>query len=271
MPGWIVYNKGNRMETSSAPIISIRHLSAGYEDETILQDVNLDVYPGDFIGLIGPNGGGKSTLLKVILGLLTPRHGEVRVMGMDARRGRKFAGYVPQFFEPDRDFPVSVRDTVRMGLLDGWRLFERLSAPETARIEAALAQAEILNLSREPMGELSGGQRQRVLIARALVSDPKILLLDEPTASVDPNVTRDIYELFSQLNRRMAILMVSHDMMAVSSFTKTIACLNRRLVYHNSKELTPEVLEGVYGCPVDLIAHGVPHRVLPAHLENKDG
>ncbi len=252
----------------STPLLAIRGLSAGYEHETILQDINLEVFPNDFIGLIGPNGGGKSTLLKVILGLLPPQRGEVRVMGLEPREGRKFIGYVPQFVESDRAFPVSVWDTVRMGLLSGWRLFERLSKAETDRIESTLEQVEMLELRQKRMGELSGGQRQRVFIARALVSNPKILLLDEPTASIDPNVTKDLYELFSQLNQRLAILLVSHDMMAVSSFTKTIACLNRRLVYHNSKELTHEMLDSVYGCPVDLIAHGVPHRVLSVHEEH---
>ncbi len=256
------------MENAKKPVLFIRNLYAGYEHETILQDVNLEVYDGDFIGLIGPNGGGKSTLLKVILGLLPPQGGQVSILGMDVHHGRHVIGYVPQFVDSDRAFPISVWDAVRMGISTGWRLFSRLSASESDRIEMALTEVGMLDLRRKAMGELSGGQRQRIFIARALVSDPKILLLDEPTASVDPNVTKDIYELLSQLNQTMAILLVSHDMMAVSSFTKTIACLNRKLVYHNSKELTPEMLNAVYGCPVDLIAHGIPHRVFATHEEH---
>jgi len=249
-------------------VLSIQNLYAGYDNEIILQDVNLEVGANDFIGLIGPNGGGKSTLLKVILGLLPPLRGEVFILGTDVHHGRHWIGYVPQFIETDRDFPISVWDTVRMGLLGGWQLFARLSSVDADRIASALKQVGMLDLRKKTMGELSGGQRQRIFIARALISDPKILLLDEPTASVDPNATKDIYELFSELNQRMAILLVSHDMMAISSFTKTVACLNRKLVYHNSKELTSEMLEKVYGCPIDLIAHGVPHRVLPNHQEN---
>jgi zinc transport system ATP-binding protein len=259
------------MFNSQLPVLSIQNLCAGYDNETILQNVNLEVYPNDFIGLIGPNGGGKSTLLKVVLGLIPPQSGKINILGMDVRHGRQWIGYVPQFVESDRDFPVSVWDTVRMGLSTGWRLFHRLSPPEAARIKAALEQVDMLDLRFSAMGELSGGQRQRVFIARALVSNPKILLLDEPTASIDPNVTKDIYELLRQLNQKMAILLVSHDMMAVSSFTKTIACLNRKLIYHNSKELSSEILDNIYGCPVDLIAHGVPHRVFAEHEEHAHG
>lgn len=252
-------------------MISVRHLYAGYERETILEDVNLEVYERDFIGIIGPNGGGKSTLLKVILGLLPPQRGEVRVLGLDVRQGRQHIGYVPQFVEADRTFPVSVWETVGMGLLTGWRPFRRFSAQDNDRIARALSAVGMLALRTKVMGELSGGQRQRVFIARALVSDPQILLLDEPTASVDPEATNDVYAVLQQLNQRMAILLISHDMMAVSAFTKTVACLNRQLVYHQSKELTSEMLESVYGCPIDLIAHGVPHRVFPVHQEVERG
>lgn len=253
------------MEKANEPVLSIRNVYAGYDNEIILENINLEIAANDFVGLIGPNGGGKSTLLKAILGLLKPQKGEIRILGKDSRYGRQWIGYVPQFIETDRDFPISVWDTVRMGLLGGWQFFSRLSSNESDRIASALEQVGMLDLRKKKVGDLSGGQRQRIFIARALISDPKILLLDEPTASVDPNATKEIYQLFSDLNHRMAILLVSHDMMAISSFTKTIACLNHKLVYHNSKELTSKMLERIYGCPVDLIAHGVPHRVLPSH------
>ncbi len=256
------------MGVSQTPLLTIRNLYAGYERETILHDINLDVYPGDFIGLIGPNGGGKSTLLKVVLGLLPSQRGEVRVLGMQPRHGRRYIGYVPQFVESDRDFPISVWETVSLGLVSGWVPFRHFSKREQARIQEALDVVGISDLQHKPMGTLSGGQRQRVFIARALVSDPQILLFDEPTASIDPNVTKDVYALLRRLNQQMAILLITHDMMAISSYTKTIACLNRKLIYHNSKELTHEMLDAAYNCPVDLIAHGIPHRVLHTHEEH---
>ncbi len=171
------------------PLLSLHNLYAGYDSELILQDVSLDVFPSDFIGLVGPNGGGKSTLLRVILGLLPPQRGEVRVMGLPPAQGRRFVGYVPQFVESDRDFPISVWETVSLGLVSGWSLFRRFSRQEKERIEAALEMVSMADLRHKPMGALSGGQRQRVWLARALVSEPKLLLLDEPTASIDPTVT----------------------------------------------------------------------------------
>ena len=258
------------MNDQQVPLLSIKNLYAGYEQENILEDINLEMYPSDFIGLIGPNGGGKTTLLKVILGLLPPNRGEVRILGMEPRHGRKMMGYVPQFVDSDKYFPITVWECVSLGLISGWAPFRRFSKDEKYHIEQSLKQVGIWNLHRKQMGELSGGQRQRVLIARALISNPKFLLLDEPTASIDAHVTQDVYDLLRSLNQNMAILLITHDMMAISSYTKTIACLNRKLIYHHSKELTPEMVDATYGCPVDLIAHGVPHRVLSDHRDQHE-
>ncbi|MBN1642244.1 MAG: metal ABC transporter ATP-binding protein [Anaerolineae bacterium] len=246
-------------------VIAIRHLWAGYEHEQVLEDVNLSVRELDFIGLIGPNGGGKTTLIKVLLGLLPPTRGEVQVMGMSPREGRRYIGYVPQFVEFDREFPISVWDVACMGRLGRRGLFHRFTAEDDAVVAAALRQVEMLDLRDQPIGELSGGQRQRVYIARALATEPAILLLDEPTASVDPQIRTSIFELLRDLNDRATILMISHDMGAVSSYVKTVGCVNRRLFYHNERHLTPEMLELAYQCPIDLLAHGVPHRVLAEH------
>ena len=246
-------------------VISLRNLWAGYEHEQVLEDVNLSVYEGDFIGLIGPNGGGKTTLVKVLLGLLTPMRGKVRILGQSVKRGRRLIGYVPQIVEFDRDFPVSVWEVARMGRLGRRGLLRRFNAEDGAIVSRALRQVDMLDLRDRPIGELSGGQRQRAYIARARASEPEILLLDEPTSSVDAQVSVSIYELLEELNAHVTILLISHDVSVVSSYVKTVGCLNRRLFYHNERQLTPEMLEQAYQCPIDLIAHGVPHRVFAEH------
>lgn len=251
-------------------VISVRNLWAGYDHENVLEDVNLTVYDRDFIGLVGPNGGGKTTLVKVLLGLLEPTRGTVQIKGQPVEKGRRHIGYVPQTVEFDRDFPVSVWDVARMGRLGKRRLFRRYTAEDDAVVEEMLRRVEMFDLRDRAIGELSGGQRQRVYIARALVAEPEILLLDEPTASVDPQISTSIYELLRDLNQHVTLLMISHDMGAVSSYVKTVGCLNRRLFYHDEKEVTPEMLELAYQCPVDLIAHGVPHRVFPEHLHVRE-
>ena len=248
-------------------VISIRHLWAGYEHEQVLEDINLSVYELDFVGLIGPNGGGKTTLIKVLLGLLPAARGEVRVMGKPVREGRRYIGYVPQVVQLDRDFPISVWDVVRMGRLGRRRLLRRYTGEDDAIVAQALRQVEMLDLRGSPIGELSGGQRQRVYIARALATQPKLLLLDEPTSSVDPRVSANIYDLLRELNERTTILLISHDMGAISAYVKTVGCLNRRLFYHGEGQITPEMLDLTYECPIDLIAHGVPHRVFPNHVD----
>jgi zinc transport system ATP-binding protein len=258
---------GTEIETRTMPqeVISIRNLWAGYENDVVLENINLSVKALDFIGLIGPNGGGKTTLIKVLLGLLPPTRGEVRILGQPVKTGRRNIGYVPQLVEFDRDFPVSVWDVARMGRLGQRGLLRQYTTQDNEIVAEALDKVDMLSLRNRPIGELSGGQRQRVYIARALATQPKILLLDEPTASVDPEVSNNIYQLLSRLNDHITILMISHDIGAVSSYVKTIGCLNCNLFYHNEKQITPEMLEAVYQCPVDLIAHGMPHRVLPEH------
>jgi len=255
-------------ETTGKPreMISIRHLWAGYDNEPVLEDITLSVKELDFIGLIGPNGGGKTTLVKVLLGLLSPMRGEVRILDQSVEKGRRCIGYVPQVVQFDYDFPISVWDVARMGRLGKRRLLHRFTAQDDEIVADALRCVDMLDLRDRPIGELSGGQRQRVYIARALAVEPQILLLDEPTASIDPQVSRNIYELLRRLNARVTILMISHDMGAVSSYVKTVGCLNRRLFYHGDRQITPDMLEAAYRCPIDLIAHGVPHRVFPEHV-----
>jgi len=257
-------------ETQRREVIAVQDLWAGYNGEQVLEDINLTVYERDFVGLIGPNGGGKTTLIRVLLGLLPPTRGEVRIMGRPVQEGRRVIGYVPQVVEFDHEFPISVWEVARMGRLGRRRLLQRYTAEDDAIVEKALRQVELLDLRRRPIGELSSGQRQRVYIARALATQPQILLLDEPTSSVDPQVSSNIYELLQQLNERVTIMLISHDMSAISSYVKTVGCLNRRLFYHHGEEITADMLELAYQCPIDLIAHGVPHRVFPAHDHDGD-
>ncbi|BAY07365.1 metal ABC transporter ATP-binding protein [Calothrix sp. NIES-2098] len=247
-------------------VISIQDLWAGYDHQPVLEDINLSVKELDFIGLIGPNGSGKTTLFKVLLGLLVPMRGEVRIMGMSVKKGRRYLGYVPQAVEFDRAFPISVWDVVLLGRLGKRRLLQRYTEKDNEYVAKALSNVEMLHLRDRALGELSGGQRKRVYIARALAAEPQILLLDEPMAGIDPHVETHIYDLLKQLNQYMTILMISHDIGAIASCVKTVGCLNRRLYYHGEKQITSEMLQLAYQCPVDLIAHGVPHRVFPQHL-----
>ncbi|MDY0091590.1 MAG: ABC transporter ATP-binding protein [Candidatus Vecturithrix sp.] len=246
-------------------IACLHHVWVKYNDVVALEDVNLCLHAGDFVSVIGPNGGGKTSLLKLLLGLVKPTQGRVEVLGKAPEQARQEIGYVPQQATLDKHFPISVWDIALMGRLGRIPLLKKYTADDRDLASEALQKVKLYDLKDRHIAKLSGGQQQRVLIARALVTNPKLLLLDEPTASVDAEIKRDIYELLVELNDQMTIVMVSHDIGVVSSYTKTIACLNRTLVYHEEKTLTPEMLATTYQCPIDLIAHGVPHRVLAPH------
>ena len=250
----------------SEEVVSIKDIWVHYDGIPILEGVSLSVASGDFLGIIGPNGGGKTTLLKVILGLVNPSHGRVYVLGQAPERSRHRIGYVPQYNLFDREFPINVRDTVLMGCNGKAGLIRRYSREDKELAQGALKTVGMLSYQKHQIGKLSGGEQQRVFIARALVSRPKLLLLDEPTASVDSSMQIQFYELLVKLKKDMTIIMVSHDISAVSIYVDKIACLNHQLFYHGSKEIEPEVLEATYKCPVQMIAHGaIPHRVLKEH------
>ena len=247
-------------------VVNIEGLWVNYNHVPVLENIDLSVTHGDFLGIIGPNGGGKTTLLKVMLGLIRPSRGNVKVLGQPPEQGRRRIGYVPQYNLFDREFPIDVMDTVLMGCNGTRHMFQRYRREDRQRAQEALKTVGMLPYRHQQMGKLSGGEQQRVFIARALVSRPKLLLLDEPTASVDSSMQTEFYELLVGLKKEMTIIMVTHDISAVSIYVDTIACLNRRLFYHGSKEIEPEVLEATYQCPVQMIAHGtVPHRVLKEH------
>jgi zinc transport system ATP-binding protein len=246
-------------------IVNLENVWLQFDGVPVLEEINLVIYQHDFLGIIGPNGGGKTTLLKVILGLLEPTRGTISVFGLPPARGRRCVGYVPQFSLFDREFPITVWDVVLMGRVGHVKRFTRYSDTDARLASKALETVEMLEFRDAQIGRLSGGQQQRVFIARALVTEPKLLLLDEPMASVDAPMQTELYELFERLRERMAIVMVSHDISAVSIYVDKIACLNRKLFYHGTKELVSEELEATYQCPINLIAHGVPHRVLREH------
>jgi zinc transport system ATP-binding protein len=247
-------------------VVKLEGVWVQYNGVPILEGINLAIEQDDFLGIIGPNGGGKTTLLKVILGLISPSHGKVSVLGKPPEKSRSKIGYVPQHNLFDRDFPISVGDVVLMGRYGKSGLFRRYSSEDRRATQDALQTVGMLDYKDRQMGKLSGGELQRIFIARALVAEPRLLLLDEPTASVDPAMQTEFYELLEKLKKQMAIVLVSHDISAVSIYVDKLACLNRQLHYHGSKEITPEILEATYKCPVQMIAHGlVPHRVLKEH------
>jgi zinc transport system ATP-binding protein len=251
---------------SELEVVSLQHIRVSYGDVPALEDVTLSILQHDFLGIIGPNGGGKSTLLKVLLGLVKPDSGSVTIFGKAPEQARSRIGYVSQRPSFDRDFPASVHDVVIMGRYVRAGLGRRYSREDRYAAEKALARVGMQDCGNKQIGQLSGGQQQRVFVARALVAEPELLLLDEPTASIDPTMQTEFYELLGELKRSLTVVMVSHDIGAVSVYVDKIACLNRQLYYHGSKEITPEVLEATYKCPIQLIAHGtVPHRVLKEH------
>jgi zinc transport system ATP-binding protein len=242
-------------------IIEVRGVWFAFNGQPVLEDVSLAVPRGDFMIVIGPNGGGKTTLLKLMLGLIEPARGTVRVFGQPPRKAAHRIGYVPQNVHINQTFPVSVMDVVLMGRLRVGKGWSRHTRQDHQAAQAVLEQMKVWEFRQRRIGELSGGQLQRVFIARALVSGPEVLFLDEAMASIDAQSRAEFYDALTELNRTVTIVAVSHDMMILASHVKSVACVNRDLHYHDSGEITQEMLDAAYRCPVDLVAHGVPHRV----------
>lgn len=242
-------------------VVALHQVSFAYSNLPVLQDVSLTVTPGEFLGIVGPNGGGKSTLLKLILGLLTPDAGQITVLGDSVHNQRHRLGYVPQHPGFARDFPISVREVVNLGRLGrrntGWQALrpQRITRADRAAVTRALAEVEVTELAERQIGSLSGGQLQRVLLARALASEPALLLLDEPTANIDQRLEGDIFDLLQQLNQRMTILVVSHDIGFISSYVTRVACINQTLICHQTDAIDGQVIQHLYGEPVRMVAH----------------
>ncbi len=250
---------------AAEPVVAITHLWFSYHRRPVLEDVNLTIRRGDFFGIIGPNGGGKTTLIKLILGLLQPRRGRIEVLGQPPVASRSRVAYVPQHIPGDRSFPLCVEEVVLQGRIRPRLAGYRYDRADRERAREELRHVGMESLRRRPVGELSGGQRQRVFLARALCRDPEILFLDEPTVGIDVAGQHDIYELLLALNRKMTIVIVTHDIGVISRHVRSLACVNRRLIVHDEGLITAEMLEQTYQCPVDLIAHGVPHRLFQQH------
>lgn len=241
--------------TPATTVLACRDLAFGYEGRPVLTGVNLAIPAGDFVSVVGPNGSGKTTLLKLALGLLRPTAGEVTVFGEKPERARRRIGYVPQHAHLDPLFPVSALDVVLMGRLGlgpslgPWRGHDR----EAAR--AALAEVGLADHADRHFAALSGGQKQRTLIARSLAGEPELLLLDEPTAGLDAHVEEGFFRLLEELNRRLTIVMVSHDLGFVAGFVKSVICVGQKVVVHPTSAITGQVIADLYGADMRLIRH----------------
>ncbi|HAX96561.1 MAG TPA: zinc ABC transporter ATP-binding protein [Prolixibacteraceae bacterium] len=249
------------------PLIHLNHITFSYSGTPVLEDVDLKIHENDFIGVIGPNGGGKTTLLKLILGLIKPDSGKI-YFREDLPRHKRPIGYLPQVKHLDRKFPITVLDVVRSGSMMRPFPFQNKNDEKEAAMNL-LDEAGISHISTKAIGELSGGQMQRAFLCRALISDPKVLILDEPDTFVDAHFEGELYDRLRILNEKMAIVLVSHDVGTISMYVKTIACVNRTLHYHPSNQITMEDL-AVYNCPLQIITHGeIPHTVLKKHHDHE--
>ncbi len=262
------------MQEEKEPQVELEHVYVSYQNAIALEDISLTIWPGQFLAVIGPNGSGKTTLLRTILGLMPVLQGTVRVFGRPPRalgKLRQYIGYVPQITKIDYSFPITVSNVVLMGLIGQMGLFHMAGKREREQVGRALEEMDIADLARRQIGELSGGQRQRVFLARALVSEPKLLFLDEPTTGVDTTTSSSLYEFLLQLHQEgITIVLVSHDIGVVAEYVDQIACMNRRLIAHGRPQevLNGEVLSCMYGPEAGLVAHGqVPHIVLPLHSQ----
>jgi zinc transport system ATP-binding protein len=240
------------------PVIQANAVKFSYGSQCVLENVSFEIAHNDFVSIVGPNGGGKTTLLRLVLGLLEASSGTLEVFGTTPILARRQVGYMPQYSAWDLQFPVSVIDVVLMGRLGlGGVGFYRRADREAAI--AALENVRMADLAKRPFSKLSGGQRQRVLIARALACEPELLLLDEPTANLDPRFQDDLYELLRLVNQRMTVILVSHDVGFVPQLVRTVVCVNRTVSVHASSGLTGDTIVDLYGQDVRMVHHHHDH------------
>lgn len=243
------------MNENELPAIVIKELSFSYDAYPVLEDVNLFIPAGDFVTIVGPNGGGKTTLLKLMLGLLRPSRGEVRVFETAPQEARPRIGYMPQHSDLDPQFPATVMDVALMGRLGHGKAFGRYSRKDKEIAGRILEQVGLYDLRKKAFSLISGGQRQRLLLARALACEPDLLLLDEPTANLDMVMEGDLYELLHDLNQRLTIVMVSHDLGFVSKVVKKVVCVKRKVLMHPTSEITGQIINDIYGSPMRMVRH----------------
>ena len=237
------------------PAISFSNVSYAYQQAKVLEDITVDIVEEEFFGIIGPNAAGKSTMLKLMLGLLKPDTGEIRVLGKTPAEASRHIGYVPQYPSFPRDFPIKVIDVVLLGHLGNSIRVGAFSREEKELAIKGLEVVEIAHLAEAPISSLSGGQVQRMLIARALTSQPEILVLDEPTANIDVQAEENIFALLKQYNEHMTIIVVSHDIAFISGYVDRVGCLNRNMICHETENISGKTIEELYGAPVKMIHH----------------
>ena len=236
-------------------VISFNNVSYAYQQSKVLEDITVDINEEEFFGIIGPNAAGKSTMLKLMLGLLKPDSGKIEVMGKSPVHASQHIGYVPQYPSFPRNFPIKVIDVVLLGHLGKSIRIGAFSKREKELARQSLEVVEIAHLAEEPIASLSGGQVQRMLIARALTSQPEILVLDEPTANIDVQAEENIFALLKQYNEHMTIIVVSHDIAFISGYVDRVGCLNRSMICHETETISGKTIEELYGAPVKMIHH----------------
>lgn len=239
--------------------IHVENLGFSYDRTPVLEQVNLTIGEREFVSMVGPNGGGKTTLLKIMLGLLEPQVGKVSVFGKPPVVGRRRIGYLPQHASLDAKFPVTATDVVLMGRLGKTRGLGFYSRMDRTIAHEMLDRVGLENLHSRPLSMLSGGQRQRVLIARALVSEPQLLLLDEPSSSLDDYVEQELYDLLKELNRELSIVVVSHDIGFVSRYVEKVICVNRHVFVHPTSEINEDIIHDMYGQHMHMVRHDKGH------------
>lgn len=237
--------------------IEFKDVSFSYGDHVIIDKANALVNPNEFVAIVGPNGSGKTTLLKLMLGILKPSHGKVTIFGKRPEKARSFIGYMPQHAHLDPKFPISVLDVALMGRLRGFSPIFGYSKKDIEIVEETLARLGMWEHRRAHFSELSGGQRQRVLISRALAVQPKLLLLDEPTAGLDCVVEEELLALLDKLAQSVTVVQVSHELTFVSKYMDKVICVKTSVQTHPTSEINTDILNELYGPSIRQIRHDI--------------